>query len=50
MDETSDPRDQSENEDFMHTLNPIGFTSLQVFFKKGCPIILLKAYTLQKFM
>ncbi|KAG5590241.1 hypothetical protein H5410_040755 [Solanum commersonii] len=41
-DETLDPKDRSEYEDFMHTLNPPRLSSYKLSLKKHCPIILLK--------
>ncbi|KAG5598902.1 hypothetical protein H5410_030272 [Solanum commersonii] len=42
VDETLDPKDQSEYEDFMHTLNPPGLPPYKLCLKKHCPIILLR--------
>ncbi|XP_016496333.2 uncharacterized protein LOC107815289 [Nicotiana tabacum] len=41
-DETIDPKDQSEYEDFLHTLSPPGLPPYKLFLKKNCPIILLR--------
>ncbi|XP_070054281.1 uncharacterized protein [Nicotiana tomentosiformis] len=41
-DETIDPKDQSEYEDFLHTLNPPGLPPYKLCLKKNCPIILLR--------
>ncbi|KAG5602925.1 hypothetical protein H5410_034295, partial [Solanum commersonii] len=42
IDETIDPKDQSEYEDFLHTLNPIGLPPYKLSLKKNCPIMLLR--------
>ncbi|KAG5575728.1 hypothetical protein H5410_055862 [Solanum commersonii] len=42
VDETLDPKDQSEYEDFMHTLNPPRLPPYKLCLKKHCPIILLR--------
>ncbi|KAG5587784.1 hypothetical protein H5410_048218 [Solanum commersonii] len=41
-DETIDPKDQSEYEDLLHTLNPIGLPPYKLTLKKNCPIMLLR--------
>jgi len=41
-DETIDPKDQSEYEDFLHALNPLGLPPYRLCLKKNCPIILLR--------
>ena len=40
--ETFDSKDQSEYEDFMHTLNPPGLPPDKLSLKKYCSIILLR--------
>ncbi|KAG5631805.1 hypothetical protein H5410_003522, partial [Solanum commersonii] len=40
--ETIDPKDQSEYEDFLHTLNPTGLPPYKLTLKKNCPIMLLR--------
>ncbi|KAG5626225.1 hypothetical protein H5410_011443 [Solanum commersonii] len=42
VDETLDPKDESEYEDFMHTLNPPELPPYKLSLKKHCPIILLR--------
>ncbi|XP_049385851.1 uncharacterized protein LOC125849952 [Solanum stenotomum] len=42
IDETIDPKDQSEYEDFLHTLNPTGLPPYKLTLKKNCPIMLLR--------
>ncbi|KAG5609729.1 hypothetical protein H5410_021010 [Solanum commersonii] len=42
IDETIDPNDQSEYEDFLHTLNPTGLPPYKLTLKKNCPIMLLR--------
>ncbi|XP_059285179.1 uncharacterized protein LOC132038543 [Lycium ferocissimum] len=41
IDETIDPKDQSEYEDFMHSLNPASFPPYKLTLQKNCPIMLL---------
>ncbi|XP_075104855.1 uncharacterized protein LOC142178935 [Nicotiana tabacum] len=41
-DETIDPKDQSEYDDFLHALNPPGLPPYKLCPKKNCPIILLR--------
>ncbi|XP_059290173.1 uncharacterized protein LOC132043732 isoform X1 [Lycium ferocissimum] len=42
IDETIDPKDQSEYEDFMHSLNPVGLPPYKLTLQKNCPIMLLR--------
>ncbi|KAG5609537.1 hypothetical protein H5410_020818 [Solanum commersonii] len=42
IDETIDPNDQSEYEDFLHTLNPTGLPPYKLTLRKNCPIMLLR--------
>ncbi|KAG5578235.1 hypothetical protein H5410_058369 [Solanum commersonii] len=42
IDETIDPKDQSEYEDFLRTLNPTGLPPYKLTLKKNCPIMLLR--------
>ncbi|KAG5580982.1 hypothetical protein H5410_051609 [Solanum commersonii] len=42
IDETIDPRDQTEYEDFLHTLNPSGLPPYRLILKQNCPVILLR--------
>nr|XP_009799480.1 PREDICTED: uncharacterized protein LOC104245530 [Nicotiana sylvestris] len=41
-DETTDPKDQSEYEDFLHILNPAGLPPYKLSLKKNCPNMLLR--------
>ncbi|XP_070014065.1 uncharacterized protein [Nicotiana sylvestris] len=38
IDETVEPKDQSQFEDFLHTLNPAGLPPYKLVLKKNCPI------------
>ncbi|XP_060212641.1 uncharacterized protein LOC132640178 [Lycium barbarum] len=40
--ETIEPKDQSQFEDFLHTLNPTGLPLYKLVLKQNCPIILLR--------
>lgn len=40
IDVTIDPKDQSEFEDFLHTLNPTSLPPYKLVLKKNCPVIL----------
>ena len=42
IDENIEPKDQTEYEDFLHTLNPSGLPPYRVILKQNCPIILLR--------
>ncbi|KAG5578003.1 hypothetical protein H5410_058137 [Solanum commersonii] len=42
IDETVEPADQSQFEDFLHTLYPAGLPPYKLVLKKNCPIILLR--------
>ncbi|XP_059291269.1 uncharacterized protein LOC132044772 isoform X2 [Lycium ferocissimum] len=42
IDETVEPKDQSQYEDFLHTLNPSGLPPYKLVLKQNCPVILLR--------
>nr|XP_016481825.1 PREDICTED: ATP-dependent DNA helicase pif1-like [Nicotiana tabacum]XP_016481826.1 PREDICTED: ATP-dependent DNA helicase pif1-like [Nicotiana tabacum]XP_016481827.1 PREDICTED: ATP-dependent DNA helicase pif1-like [Nicotiana tabacum]XP_016481828.1 PREDICTED: ATP-dependent DNA helicase pif1-like [Nicotiana tabacum]XP_016481829.1 PREDICTED: ATP-dependent DNA helicase pif1-like [Nicotiana tabacum]XP_016481830.1 PREDICTED: ATP-dependent DNA helicase pif1-like [Nicotiana tabacum]XP_016481831.1 PR len=42
VDETIDPNDQSQFEDFLHSLDPPGLPPYKLTLKKNCPVILLR--------
>lgn len=42
IDETIDPKDQTEYEDFLHTLNPSGLPPYRLILKQNCLVILLR--------
>ena len=41
-DETIEPNDQSQCEDFLHSLNPVGLPPYKLILKENCPVILLR--------
>ncbi|XP_009589393.1 uncharacterized protein [Nicotiana tomentosiformis] len=41
-DETIEPNDQSQFEDFLHSLNPAGLPPYKLILKENCPIIFLR--------
>lgn len=42
FDETIEPNDQSQYEDFLHTLHPAGLPPHKLTLKKYCPVMLLR--------
>ncbi|XP_060182827.1 ATP-dependent DNA helicase pfh1-like [Lycium barbarum] len=42
IDETIEPKDQNQFEDFLHTLNPTGLPPYKLVLKQNCPVILLR--------
>ncbi|XP_019242702.1 PREDICTED: uncharacterized protein LOC109222857, partial [Nicotiana attenuata] len=42
IDETCESNDQSQYEDFLHSLNPAGLPPYRLTLKENCPIILLR--------
>ncbi|PHT98137.1 hypothetical protein BC332_32936 [Capsicum chinense] len=42
IDEIVEPKDQTEFEDFLHTLNPTGLPPYKLVLKQNCPVILLR--------
>ncbi|XP_075106751.1 uncharacterized protein LOC107828842 [Nicotiana tabacum] len=42
VDETIDPNDQSQFEDFLHSLDPPGLPPYKLTLKENCPVILLR--------
>ncbi|XP_019255007.1 PREDICTED: ATP-dependent DNA helicase PIF1-like [Nicotiana attenuata] len=42
IDETCESNDQSQYEDFLHSLNPVGLPPYRLTLKENCPIILLR--------
>ncbi|XP_070049421.1 uncharacterized protein [Nicotiana tomentosiformis] len=42
VDETVEPNDQSQFEDLLHTLNPVGIPPCKLTLKENCPIILVR--------
>ncbi|XP_015161034.1 uncharacterized protein [Solanum tuberosum] len=42
IDETVEPKDQSQYEDFLHTLNPSGLPPYKLTLKRNSPVILLR--------
>ncbi|KAG5592830.1 hypothetical protein H5410_043344 [Solanum commersonii] len=42
IDETIEPNDQCQFEDFLHTLHPANLPPYRLTLKKNCPVILLR--------
>ncbi|XP_075092425.1 uncharacterized protein LOC142172657 [Nicotiana tabacum] len=42
MDETVEPNDQSQFEDFLYSLNPAGLPPCKLILKENCPVMLLR--------
>ncbi|XP_070002688.1 uncharacterized protein [Nicotiana sylvestris] len=42
IDETTEPNDQAQFEDLLHTFNPAGLPPHKLSLKENCPIILLR--------